>query len=83
MTQSPKNRYNLILSEKSKIHISLQFYQLLSVTTPQVCFWGQGIHFWGYFLDLIKSKRNGGEKYPFLGSKWSKFGIYQDLIKNT
>ena len=72
MTQSPKNRYNSILSEQSKIHISSKFYKLLSVTSVQVCFGGQGIHFWCYFLDLTKFTRNGGQKGRFLGQKWIK-----------
>ena len=43
LTQSQKNRYNSFLREKSRIHISLEYYKILSVTTLQVCFWGQGI----------------------------------------
>ena len=53
--------------KNKKIHISLKFYKLLSVTTLQVCFLGQRIHFWRYFFHLTKFTRNGGSKYPLLG----------------
>ena len=61
----------------------LKYSHFSSVTTLQVCFRGQGIHFCSYFSGLTKFTRNGGQKYPFLGSKWSKLGIFQNLIKNT
>jgi hypothetical protein len=60
------------------MHISLEYYKILSVTTLQVCFWGQGIHFWSYFSGLTKFTRNGGQKYPFWGQNgqnWEYFKI--------
>ena len=31
----------------------------------EICFWGQGIHFWHQFWDLTNFTRNGGQKGRF------------------
>ena len=42
-----------------------------SVTPLHICFWGQGIYLWGYFLDLIKITGIGDQNCLF----WGKNGV--------
>ena len=64
-----------------KILEMAKFCSETSVTPLNICFLGQGIHFWGCLSDLTKITRNRGQKYPFLRSKWSKSKKIQNPIK--
>ena len=47
------------------------------MTTLHVSFWGQEIHFCGYFSLLTKKSELGGQKYPFWGQNDQYIGILQ------
>ncbi len=49
-----------------------------SVTPLNIGFWGQGIHFCGYFCDLTPKKQNRGQNYPFWGQNWVKIDFFED-----
>ena len=54
------------------------------MTTLQVCFWGQEIHFCGYFSLLTKNTRDGGQKYHFCGQNVQNIDIvYLKMMSHT
>ena len=54
------------------------FLPLASVTYLQICFWGQEIHFCGYFSLLIKITRFGGQNTPFWGQIMQNLDFLED-----
>ena len=52
-----------------KILEMAEFWSETRVTPLNICIWGQGIHFWGYFLDLTKFTRNGVKNTLLFGQK--------------
>ena len=64
-----------------KILEMAKFCSETSVTPLNICFWGQGIHFWGCFSDLTKITRNRGQKYHFLGQNGQNLKIFKIELK--